>query len=92
MIDGLKQQDSTEGTAAVPTTEPTKSPKKAKSQAKKTAAPKTGMAAQNTRARKAPEKYVLSMKGKKYAIALTQITSLLQGSKDALCMAQDQLS
>jgi hypothetical protein len=28
------------------------------------------------------------MKGNKYAIALTQITSLLQGNKDALCMAQ----
>ncbi len=28
------------------------------------------------------------MKGNKYAIALTQITSLLQGSKIALCMAQ----
>jgi hypothetical protein len=28
------------------------------------------------------------MKGNKYAIALTQITLLLQGSKDALCMAQ----
>ncbi len=28
------------------------------------------------------------MMGNKYAIALTQITSLLQGSKDALCMVQ----
>jgi hypothetical protein len=28
------------------------------------------------------------MKGNKYVIALTQITSLSQGSKDALCMAQ----
>jgi hypothetical protein len=28
------------------------------------------------------------MKGKKYAIALTQLTLLLQGSKDTLCMAQ----
>jgi hypothetical protein len=28
------------------------------------------------------------MKSNKYAIAPTQITSLLQGSKDALCMAQ----
>ena len=28
------------------------------------------------------------MKRNKYAIAPTQITSLLQGSKDALCMAQ----
>ena len=28
------------------------------------------------------------MKGNKYAITLTQIILLLQGSKDALCMAQ----
>jgi hypothetical protein len=87
-IDGLEQQDPTEGAAVVPTAEPTNSPKKAKSPAKKTAPPKTGMAAQNSRARKAPEKYVPSMKGNKYAITLTQIILLLQGSKDALCMAQ----
>ncbi len=55
-IDGLNHQDPTEGTAAVPTSEPTTSPKKAKSPAKKTAPPKTGMAAQHPRARKAPEK------------------------------------
>jgi hypothetical protein len=55
-IDGLKQQDPIEGIAAVPTAEPTPSPKKAKSPAKKTAPPKLGMAAQNSRARKAPEK------------------------------------
>ncbi len=87
-IDGLDQQDPTEGAAAVPTAEPTSSPKKAKSPAKKTAPSKTGMAAQNSHARKAPEKYVPSMKGNKYAIVLTQITSLLEGSKDALCMVQ----
>jgi hypothetical protein len=81
-IDGLKQQDPTEGAAGVPTEAPTKSP------AKKTAPPKMGMAAQNSHARKAPEKYVPSIKGNKYAITLTQITSLLQGSKDTLCMAQ----
>jgi hypothetical protein len=34
------------------------------------------------------EKHVPSMKGNKYAITLTQITLSLQGSKDALCMAQ----
>ncbi len=60
--------------AAVPTAEPTNSPKKAKSPAKKTAPPKMGMAARNSCARKTPEKYVPSMKGNKYAIALTQIT------------------
>ncbi len=72
----------------VPATEPTTSPKKAKSPAKKIAPPKTRMAARYSRARKAPEKYVPSMKSNKYAIALTQITSLLKGREDALCMAQ----
>jgi hypothetical protein len=43
-IDGLKQQDSTEGAARVPAAEPTTTPKKAKSPAKKIAPPKTGMA------------------------------------------------
>jgi hypothetical protein len=57
-IDGLEHQDPTEGAVMVPTAEPTTSPKKAKSPAKKTAPPKTGMAAQNSYARKAPEKYV----------------------------------
>jgi hypothetical protein len=88
VIDGFKQQDPIEGAATEPNAEPTTSPKKAKSPAKKTAPPKTGMAAQNSRARKAPEKYVPSMKGNKYAIALTKITLVLQGSKDALYMAQ----
>jgi hypothetical protein len=87
-IDGLKQEYPTEGTAAVPSAEPTNSPTKAKSQAKKIATPKTGTVAQKFRARKAPMKYVPSMKGNKYAILLTQITLLLQGSEDTLCMAQ----
>jgi hypothetical protein len=87
-IDGLKQQDPTEGATVVPNAEPTNCPKKAKSPAKKTAPPRTGMAAQNSCARKAPEKYIPTIKGKKYAITLTQITSLFQGSKDALCMTQ----
>ncbi len=87
-IDGLEQQDPTEGAPAVPTDEPTNSPKKAKSPAKKTTPHKMGMAAQNSCARKAPEKYVPSMKGNKFVIALTQIPSLLQGSKDTLCMVQ----
>ncbi len=68
-IDCLKQQDPTEGTAAVPAAEPTTSPKKAKSPAKKIAPPKMGIAGQNSHARKASEKYVPSMKGNKYAIA-----------------------
>jgi hypothetical protein len=44
-IDGLKQQDPTEGAAMVPKAKPTTSPKKAKSPAKKIAPPKMGMAA-----------------------------------------------
>ncbi len=88
LIDGLEQQDPTEGASAVPTSEPTTSPKKVKRPVKKAASPKMGMEAQNSWVRKAPEKYVPSMKGNKYAIALTQITLALQGSKDALCMAQ----
>jgi hypothetical protein len=72
----------------VPTAEPTTNPKKAKSPAKKVASPKMGMAARNSHARKEPEKYVPIMKSNRYAIALTQMTLLVQGSKDALCMAQ----
>ncbi len=87
-IDGLKQQDPIEGANAVPTAEPTTSPEKAKSPAKKIAPPKLEMAAQNSCARKAHEKYVPRMKGNKYAVALTQLTLPLQGSKDAFCMAQ----
>jgi hypothetical protein len=87
-INGLEQQHPSEGAAVIPTAEPTTSPKKLKSPVKKATYPKMGMAAQNSWVRKAPKKYISSMKGKKYAIALTQITLLLQGSKDALCMAQ----
>jgi hypothetical protein len=87
-IDGPKQQDPTEGAAVVPIAEPTTSPKKVKSPVKKAAFPKTGMAARNSQVRKASEKYGPSMMGNKYAIALTQITSSLQGSKVALYMAQ----
>jgi hypothetical protein len=47
-----------------------------------------GMAARNARVRKPPEKYVLSMKGNKYAVAMTQIVALLEKSKHAMVMAQ----
>ncbi len=50
--------------------------------------PKKGMAAGNARNRKQPEKYVPSMKGNKYAVALTQIAASLKGSKHAMSMAQ----
>jgi hypothetical protein len=46
------------------------------------------MAARIARVRKKPEKYVPSMKGNKYAVALTQIKMSLYGSEDALYMAQ----
>jgi len=50
--------------------------------------PKKGMAARNARNRKQPEKYVPSMKGNKYTVALTQIAASLKGSKHAMSMAQ----
>jgi hypothetical protein len=93
-VDGLKQEDPTHDALMAPYAEPvtspktTRSPAKARSQVKETADPRTGMAARNNRVRKAPKKYVPSTKGNKYAIVLTQITSLLCGSKDALSMAQ----
>lgn len=59
---------------------------------KETADPRAGMAARNNWVRKAAEKYVPSMKGNKYAVVLTQITSLLHRSKDGLCMAQRSVS
>ncbi len=68
-IDGLEQQGPTEGATMVCTSEPTTSPKKVKSPIKKAVSPKMRMAARNSRVRKAPEKYVPSMKGNKYVIA-----------------------
>jgi hypothetical protein len=52
------------------------------------APPAQGMAACNARARKPPEKYVPSMKGNKYTIAMTQIVAFLEKSKHAMAMAQ----
>ncbi len=52
------------------------------------APPAQGMAAHNARVRKPPEKYVLSMRGNKYAVAMTQIAVLLKKSKHAMAMAQ----
>ena len=45
-------------------------------------APPVGMAARNARVRKAPEKYVPSMQGNKYEIALAQITTSLGKSEN----------
>jgi hypothetical protein len=52
------------------------------------AAPSQGMAACITRGRKPPEKYLPSMKGNKYAVAMTQIAASLKDSKHAMAMAQ----
>jgi hypothetical protein len=46
------------------------------------------MAACNARVRKPTEKYVPSMKGNKYAVAMTQIAASLEKSKHAMAMAQ----
>jgi hypothetical protein len=52
------------------------------------APPHQGMAARNARVRKPPEKLVPSMKGNKYAVAMTQIAASLEKSKHAMAMAQ----
>ncbi len=50
--------------------------------------PRQGMAAHNARPRKPPEKYVPSMQGKKYAVALSQISECLKDSKNGMALAQ----
>ena len=50
--------------------------------------PPAGMAARNVRVRKPPEKFIPSMQGNKYEIALAQITASLGKSKNALAFAQ----
>jgi hypothetical protein len=52
------------------------------------APPSQGMAARNARVRKPSTKYVSSMKGNKYAVAMTQIVASLKDSKHAMAMAQ----
>ncbi len=81
-IDGIGQQESSEH-FYIPNAEPTIVPEVAQA-----VLPKKGMAACNIRLRKQPEKYIPSMKGNKYAVALTQIVVSLKESKDAMCMAQ----
>jgi hypothetical protein len=51
------------------------------------ASPKEGMAAHNTRNRKQPEKYVPSMQGNKYQVALAQITTSLGSSETLMAFA-----
>ena len=79
-VDGLGQQD--------PNTSPTEEPSAEPTVETIAPPPKKGMAARNARNRKQPEKYAPSMKGNKYAVALTQIAASLSGSKHAMSMAQ----
>ncbi len=83
-VNGLVQQDTNVATTEEPRSEPTATPL-VETQAP---SPKKGMAARNTKNRKQPEKYIPSMSGNKYAVALTQIAALLMGSKHAMSMAQ----
>ena len=84
--DGLEQEPQETshepGTARRPTGEPTAAP------VQDPAPPSQGMAARNARVRKPPEKYVPTLKGNKYAVALTQITKSLKKSKHGVAMAQ----
>jgi hypothetical protein len=50
--------------------------------------PPVGMAARNSRVRKPPEKFIPSMQGNKYEIALAQITASLGKCKNLLAFAQ----
>ncbi len=50
--------------------------------------PKVGMAARNACNRKQPEKYVPSMQGNKYQVALAQITTSLGSSETSMAFAQ----
>jgi hypothetical protein len=84
--DGLEQEPQEmshkQGTARRPTGEPTAAP------VQDPAPPSQGMVARNARVRKPPEKYVPTLKGNKYAVALTQVTKSLKKSKHGLAMAQ----
>ncbi len=85
--DGLGHQDPGEPEHLImpPTEEPTVEPttKMDGTPSKQAVSLKKGMAARNVRVRKQHEKYVPSMKGNKYAVAMTQITMSLHGSQDA---------
>jgi len=83
-VNGLGQQDP----SAAPNKEPNAEPPTEPTVETHAPSPKKGMAAQNVRNRKQPEKYVPSIKGNKYAVALTQIVASLKGSKHAMSMAQ----
>ncbi len=84
-IDDRGQQDLSKG-FDIPRAEPTTAP--AVPEVAQAEFSKKGIAAPNIRLGKQPEKYIPSMKGNKYAAALTQIVASLKESKDAMCMAQ----
>ncbi len=83
-VNSLGQQD----TSAAPTEEPSVKPPTTPAVETHAPSPKKGILAQNDKNRKQPEKYVPSMKGNKYAAALTQIAASLKGSNHAMPMAQ----
>jgi hypothetical protein len=83
-VNGLGEQD----TNAAPTEEPRGEPTATPAVETQALSPKKRMAAHNARNRKQHEKYIPSMSGNKYAVALTQIAALLKGSKHAMLMAQ----
>ncbi len=91
--DGLGHQDPSKPERFImpptehPTVKPTTKVASTPVPIKNAVSPKKGMAARNARVRKQPKKYP-SMKGNKYAVALTQIKMSLYGSEDALSMAQ----
>jgi hypothetical protein len=92
--DGLGHQDPSKPEHLItpptehPNVEPTMKVASTPIPVKNAVSPKKGMAARIARVRKKPKKYVLSMKGNKYAVPLTQIKMSLYGSEDALSMAQ----
>ncbi len=82
-VDGLGQQDP----STAPTEEPSAEPPTEPRVETLAPSPKKGMSERNARNRKQAEKYVHSMKGNKYVVALTQISTSLKGSKHAMSMA-----
>ncbi len=83
-VNGLGKLD----TSVAPTEEPSAKPNAAPAFETQAPSPKKGMVARNARNMKQPEKYIPSMSGNKYDVALTQIAALLKRSKHAMSMAQ----
>ncbi len=83
-VNGLGQQD----TNGAPTEEPSAEPLATPTVETQAPSPKKGMVTRNARNRKQPEKYIPSMSGNKYAVALTHIVASLKGRKHDMSMAQ----